>query len=60
MFNRIRGFLSSPERKASRTARLIALDGGGRARWTPRDYAALAREGYQSNAIVFRAVRLIA
>ena len=49
-----------PERKASRTARLIALESGGRARWTPRDYAALAREGYSRNAIVHRAVRLTA
>jgi len=60
MLDRIRHFLAPPERKASRTARLIALDSGGRARWTPRDYAALAREGYQRNAIVHRAVRLIA
>ena len=52
--------LFAPERKASRTARLIALEGGGRARWTPRDYAALSREGYAKNAIVYRAVRLIA
>ncbi|MGB3867253.1 MAG: phage portal protein, partial [Xanthobacteraceae bacterium] len=29
-------------------------------RWTPRDYAALAREGYLGNAIVHRAVRLVA
>lgn len=36
------------------------MEGGGRARWTPRDYAALAREGYARNAIVYRAVRLIA
>ena len=49
-----------PERKASRAARLIALESGGRARWTPRDYAALAREGYTKNAIVHRAVRLTA
>ena len=52
--------LFAPERKASRTGRLIALEGGGRARWTPRDYAALSREGYAKNAIVYRAVRLIA
>ena len=45
MLGRLRNFLRPPERKASRTARLIALDSGGRARWTPRDYAALAREG---------------
>lgn len=60
MFERLKHLLRAPERKASRTARLIALDSGGRARWTPRDYAALAREGYQTNAIVHRAVRTIA
>jgi len=60
MFDRFRKFLRAPEHKASRTARLIALESGGRARWTPRDYAALAREGYSKNAIVHRAVRLIA
>jgi phage portal protein BeeE len=52
--------LFSPESKSSRVARLIAIENGGRARWTPRDYAALAREGYARNAIVYRAVRLIA
>ncbi|MEA2954013.1 MAG: hypothetical protein QOJ96_3533 [Alphaproteobacteria bacterium] len=57
----ILAFLSRPpEAKASRTARLISLESGGRARWTPRDYAALAREGYVQNAIVHRAVKLVA
>jgi HK97 family phage portal protein len=60
MFERFRNLLRPPEAKASRTARIIAFDAGGRARWTPRDYAALAREGYAANAIVYRAVRLIA
>jgi phage portal protein BeeE len=60
MFDRLKSWLQPPERKASRSARLIAIESGGRARWTPRDYAALAREGYQCNAIVYRAVRLIA
>jgi HK97 family phage portal protein len=32
----------------------------GRPAWTPRDYAALAREGYGRNAIVYRCVRTIA
>ena len=50
----------SPERKASRTAQVIAIESGGRARWTPRDYAALTREGYLKNAIVHRAVKLVA
>ena len=39
---------------------MIALHSTGRARWTPRDYAALAREGYQQNAVAFRCVRLVA
>jgi HK97 family phage portal protein len=39
---------------------VLAFESGGRARWTPKDFAALAREGYLSNAIVHRAVRLIA
>ncbi|HEX7791104.1 MAG TPA: phage portal protein [Afipia sp.] len=50
----------APEAKASRTSQVLAFESGGRARWTPRDYAALAREGYLTNAIVHRAVRLIA
>jgi HK97 family phage portal protein len=60
MFDKFRKFLTPPETKASQTARLIHLESGGRARWTPRDYTALAREGYGKNAIVHRAVRLIA
>lgn len=59
MFAKLKNLLA-PERKESRTGRIVALEGGGRARWTPRDYAALAREGYGKNAIVYRAVRLIA
>ncbi|MBV9955041.1 MAG: phage portal protein [Pseudolabrys sp.] len=55
--------LRASEAKASRTAHLIAIESNlyslGRARWTPRDYAALAREGYAKNAIVYRAVRLV-
>lgn len=49
-----------PETKRSRTAPLIAWHNAGRAVWTPRDYAALAREGYQTNAIVHRCVRIVA
>lgn len=60
MFNRLRNILRPAEQKSSRTARLIAIESGGRARWTPRDYAALTREGYTKNAIVHRAVRLTA
>ncbi|MBS7698452.1 MULTISPECIES: phage portal protein [unclassified Chelatococcus] len=50
----------SPEAKASRTGPLIALYQMGKPVWTPRDYGALAREGFQRNAVVHRCVRLIA
>ncbi len=60
MMKYLKHLLSPPEVKSSRAARLIQLESGGRARWTPRDYAALTREGYVRNAIVHRTVRLIA
>jgi HK97 family phage portal protein len=60
VLDRFTSFFRPPEIKSSRTARLIAFETGGRARWTPRDYAALAREGYVANAIVHRAVKLVA
>ncbi len=46
-----------PTTKASAA---VALYGESRAVWTARDYAALAREGFQRNAVVHRAVRLVA
>jgi len=49
-----------PEAKDSRAARLIALTTAGRPRWTPRDYAALASEGFAKNPIAYRCVRMIA
>ena len=52
--------LAALEKKRSRAGPLIALHDSGRARWTPRDYAALAREGYERNAVAHRCVRLIA
>jgi HK97 family phage portal protein len=60
MLHRLKHLLFSPEAKTSRIARLIQLETGGRARWTPRDYAALAREGFSRNAVVHRAVKLVA
>jgi len=60
MLERLTSFFRAPEVKASRTAQLVALESGARARWTPRDYATLAREGYVANAIVHRAVKLVA
>jgi phage portal protein BeeE len=60
MLHRLKRLLGPAEQKASRTARLIQLESPGRARWTPRDYAALAREGFAANAIVHRAIKLVA
>jgi HK97 family phage portal protein len=48
------------EAKASRTAALIAFQTHGRPAWSPRDYAALAREGFARNAVAYRCVRMIA
>jgi HK97 family phage portal protein len=60
MLNRLTRWLQGPpEAKASRVQSAIALYVAGRAVWTPRDYAALSREGFQKNAIVHRAVRLV-
>ena len=45
--------------KASRTGPLIAYESLGGPVWSPRDYAAFAREGFMQNAIVYRCVRMI-
>lgn len=50
----------APDTKASRAGKLVALGDPGRAVWSPRDYASLAREGYQRNPVVYRCVRLLA
>jgi HK97 family phage portal protein len=52
--------LFSPEQKRSVAAPLIALHGVGRPVWTPRNYAALAKEGFAGNPVGYRAVRMIA
>ncbi len=50
----------APEAKASRAGAVLAFSSVGRPRWTPNDYASLAREGYQRNAVAYRCVRMIA
>jgi HK97 family phage portal protein len=55
-----RWFQAPPEVKASRAQAAVALYVAGHAVWTPRDYAALSREGFQKNAVVHRSVRLVA
>jgi hypothetical protein len=39
MLNLIRSILRPAEQKSSRTSQLIAIESGGRARWTLRDNA---------------------
>lgn len=45
--------------KASQTSSLVACNVVGKPVWTPRQYDALAREGYSQNVIVYRAVNLV-
>lgn len=47
------------EQKQSATGKLMAVQSAGAPVWTPRDYAALAREGFAQNAICYRCVRMI-
>jgi HK97 family phage portal protein len=67
LFSRFRRSFASAERipvpaetKASRAAPMIAISSQGRPVWTPRDYASFAREGFQSNPVAHRSIRLIA
>jgi hypothetical protein len=59
MFQRLFQLLA-PERKRSAAASMIALHTAGRPVWTPRNYAALAQEGFAGNPMGYRAVRMIA
>ena len=58
--DRLRSRRAAPEMKDSRAGPLIALTGAGRPRWTPRDYAHLAAEGFGKNPVAYRCVRMIA
>jgi HK97 family phage portal protein len=57
MFEKLKSLLST---KSSATARVVTLHAAGQAQWTPRNYAALAREGFQGNVVGYRCVRMIA
>ena len=45
--------------KASKAGHLLVPYGGNEAKFTPRQYDALADEGYRKNAIVYRCIRLV-
>jgi HK97 family phage portal protein len=53
-------FGRAPEAKDSRAGALLALHSLAYARWTTRSAVALTQAGYEQNAVVFRAVRMIA
>ena len=55
-----RGAADVPEAKASATGRVIAYQSAGRVAWSPRNAASLTRNGFISNPVGFRAVKLIA
>src|SRR3990170_8308435 len=52
--------LFAGEQKRFSAAPLISLHTVGRPQWTPRNYAALAKEGFAGNAIGYRCVRMLA
>lgn len=47
------------EQKDTQTGPLIFMQFSGRAVWTPRDYASLAREAYVKNAVAYRCVKML-
>lgn len=51
---------AAPQQKASAAGLFIAMHLQGQPVWSPRDYGALAREGFMRNAVVYRSVRMIA
>ncbi len=48
------------ERRGSRTGPFLAFHGHAQPVWSPRNTAAMAREGFMKNPIVYRSVRMIA
>jgi HK97 family phage portal protein len=57
MLSRLKTLLAT---KSSATAGLVALHTAGRPVWTPRNFAALSREGFAGNVVGHRCVRLVA
>jgi HK97 family phage portal protein len=53
------GMFDFLRRKSSETSRLLVTN-PGQPRWTPRDYAKLAKEGYTYNVVAYQAVNRVA
>ncbi len=58
MLKRLSG-LFGREQKQSATGTLTAMNLVGKPVWTPRNYQALATEGFAKNAIAYRCIRMI-
>ena len=58
MFKKITSLFT--EQKQFRAQPIVSLQTVGQPQWTPRNYAALAREGFAGNAIGYRCVRMTA
>ncbi len=59
MFNKLKSLFAG-EQKRFAAAPLVSIQSVGSARWTPRTFVNVAREGYAGNAIGYRCVRMIA
>jgi HK97 family phage portal protein len=57
MFEKLKSLMTT---KSSATASIVALHTAGRPQWTPKNYAALAREGFAGNVVGYRAARMVA
>ncbi|MEO1015277.1 MAG: phage portal protein [Pseudomonadota bacterium] len=57
MIDRLRHIM---KRESKASAAVVAVTRPGGPVWTPRNYASLAREGYERNVIAYRCVRLVA
>ncbi len=59
MLSKLKSFFV-PEQKKFGAQPLVSFYQAGKPQWTPRNYAAMAREGFSTNAIGYRCVRMIA
>ena len=59
MFEKFKS-LFAPEQRKFGAQPLVSFYQAGKPQWTPRNYAAMAREGFAGNAIGYRCVRMIA
>jgi HK97 family phage portal protein len=59
MLQKLRSLFAGEEKRFA-AAPLISLHTVGRPQWTPRNYAALAKEGFAGNSVGYRCVRMLA